>query len=295
MHMHHEVYQRSPALYQEVQQLPGFPDGVSFSAVDTWHAGLVAPVDRTYVEDNLMSFWPVLRLKVGDHVVALANQAAGRTPMTTGMCGVVIGFQTFTVAAERQSQSFRVRDAAKAYHIVEVFRRLCGTTDAEGAPALVFPKVQFQRIDTSSHVTVNVKPQFRDVKGEDGVCLLQRWQLPLCGGRCIRFGQALGCTFGDDVFCDFSNASKCGTQRFMGVTRKGDPRHLFFDLDTPIAPDMFKVPDDILEWYDSAEWIALHVPLDVRRQRVQTLQHVATVPIGQDAEVHERFPLPLAF
>lgn len=121
--------------------------------------------------------------------------------------------------------------------------------------------------------------------------------MPLCGGRCIKYGLSLGCTVPVDVFLDLSVKFGAGLKRFMGLTRTGDPRKLYIDNEVPISKDMFKVHDDILAWYDSKDWVRPRVETDPRVKRVQGLLNVAAIIAGPDTDsaVVARFPEKLRF
>ena len=122
---------------------------------------------------------------------------------------------------------------------------------------------------------------------------MSRWGIPLCGGRCIKFGLSLGSTIPDSDFVhlDLTRAKFGGTQRAMGLMRHGDPSHVFIDDAAPISADMFKVADAVIQWYDGPDWRELVVEANPSRKRVQGIISASDVlnGVGRNS-VHDRYP-----
>lgn len=158
-------------------------------------------------------------------------------------------------------------------------------------------QVKFLASGSQSGFTISVKPQVRTLTSKDGTMLMRRWQLPLCGGHCIKYGLSLGTTIPDKVYLDLTRTKFGVPYRFMGLTRTGDPRKLFIDADAPISSDMFKVHDDLLAWYDSPDWKGLEVEEDPSQRRVQGLLNAAQVIAGTAVrdDVKARFFKKLCF
>ncbi len=128
---------------------------------------------------------------------------------------------------------------------------------------------------------------------------MSRWQVPLCGARCVKYGGILGFTIPDKVYLNFDTVNVHSMHRFMGLTRTGDPRKLLLDPTVAISADMFAVPKDIRDWYDATDWQILEVEEDESRRRTQSVmtaaQMMGVANGGQQATASGAYSLPLSF
>ena len=164
-----------------------------------------------------------------------------------------------TREAERVAQlkaHERRRDVARFVDqvILPSFDDVCGV---ESNTKYVFPVVTFPASSSRASFEVTVKPQRHDVVSKAGDILLTRWQIPLCGGCCSKFGMSLGITVTQKVYLDLSDVKFGSQYRWMGLTRTGEPWDVFLSRSAAISADMFCVHEDILDWYDTPDWVCL--------------------------------------
>ena len=270
---HHENHS-VPELYNGVKS-DLFPEGFTYRAADVWDAR-VTDLDKSLIEDVMMQMYPSLTIKLGDSMMALGNQRGGGE-MLTGMANVASGYSIVTREAERVAQLKvyeRRKDVVRFVDevILPRFDDVCGV---ESNTKYVFPVVSVPASSSRASFEVIVKPQRHDVVTKAGDILLTRWQIPLCGGRCIKFGMSLGITVSQKVFLDFSDVKYGSQYRFMGLTRTGEPYDVFLSRSAAISADMFCVHQDILDWYDSSDWVCLTVPQDESIRRTQDVVTMA--------------------
>jgi hypothetical protein len=114
----------------------------------------------------------------------------------------------------------------------------------------------------------------------DGTCLLERYQIPLAGGRAIKFGMSLGCEAPGNVYLDLSSGSgTSATHPFMGLTRHGDPHKVLISRESAVGPDTFMVPEPVRDWYgakgSAVPWRGLAISRNESRVHKQGFANVS--------------------
>jgi hypothetical protein len=128
--------QGSDAYYSGITQHVLFPNGFQFTAVDEWAPKLTRQADKDYIEETVMALWSSITLRVGDIVVALANSSGGRSRVSTGMHGVVEGFDV--EHASTAFNKFRGHD-----EISNMAKLSCCGATLQGVSHIVSPLVRF--------------------------------------------------------------------------------------------------------------------------------------------------------
>lgn len=300
---YHNVEFRKPEyhLYDGIKQHPDYLEGVNYEAPATFLVRL-CEVDRRYLEVNAMPFWSSLRVQAGDMVVSLGNQSAGSNNMLTGMCGVVTGLEFMLPHQYERSLAARLarshgtrasKDAAVSKEMGAI-RSLCGTQDGH----LVLPVVRFGSRSGNGAFHLTVHPQFRVVTAMDGTSLMERYQIPLAGGRAVKYGMSLGCEAPDNVYLDLSSGSgTSATHPFMGLTRHGDPHKVFISQESAIGSDTFMVPEAVHDWYGGkgylVPWRGLLISRNESRVHKQGFANISKWIEGMRGETVGSLPMDL--
>lgn len=165
----------------------------------------------------------------------------------------MVGFEEYSCAELACDLKCRPEYAQRVVAVMQMWKSVCFNA---AAGVYVFPRARI------AGRLVTVYPVEHEMYASNADFVLRRCAIPLVSGHAVRFGLSLGCTLRPEqnLFLDFSGAREDGTQPFMGLARHGNAERVYFDRNTAISADMFKVPDAACAFFEASDWVEVAIP-----------------------------------